>query len=328
MGSNNSVPVFWNMRNCVGIFIVFLLSACGPRGGKTAAPAVREFPSVDVPVMLEDPAERTVYATTHFWDRFTDTAQVYACDSLTVNGVPVEAVESQVGLFTTLAAQIPLSQGTAAMARLYDRLDAFERKYPDSNVFEEMVRLVSRYLYDANSPVRSEDLYLPFVERLGASDLIDNGYRMGYEWDARNCRKNRLGTRAADFSFTDTAGRIRTLYGINAEFVVLIFANPGCGACQEITAAMSASPEISSLIRSGRLKVVDVYIDQEIDDWKAHVSEYPADWINGYDHDYLIRSVLIYNVRAIPSIYLLDAEKTVLMKDAPQEKVLQALAAL
>ena len=316
------------MRKYVGIFVVFLLSACGPRGGKTAAPAVREFPSVDIPVMLEDPAERTVYATTHFWDRFTDTVQVYACDSVTVNGVPVEKVESQVGLFTTLAAQIPLSQGTAAMVRLYDRLDAFERKYPDSNVFEEMVRLVSRYLYDANSPVRSEDLYLPFVERLGASDLIDNGYRMGYEWDARNCRKNRLGTRAADFSFTDTAGRIRTLYGIKSEYIVLIFANPGCGACQEITAAMSASPEISTLIRSGRLKVVDVYIDQEIDDWKAHVSEYPADWINGYDHDFLIRTALIYNVRAIPSIYLLDAEKTVLMKDAPQEKVLQALAAL
>jgi hypothetical protein len=245
-----------------------------------------------------------------------------------VNGVPVDAVESQVGLFTTLAAQLPLSEGTAAVARLYERLDAFERKYPDSNVFEEMVRLISRYLYDANSPVRSEDLYLPFVERLGASDLIDNGYRMGYEWDARNCRKNRIGTPAADFAFTDTAGKVRTLYGIKAEYLVLIFANPGCGACQEITAAMSASPEISSLIHSGRLKVVDVYIDQEIDQWKAHVADYPADWINGYDHGYLIRSALIYNVRAIPSIYLLDAEKTVLMKDAPQEKVLQALAAL
>ena len=317
------------MRNGFLFVSLCLLVACGQQqGGKTVSPAPRDFPSVEIPIMLEDPSERAAFATAHFWDRFTDTLQVFACDSALVNGVSVEALESQVGLFTTLIGQQPLPEGTAAVTRLYDRLDAFERKYPDSNVFEEMVRLVSRYLYDANSPVRSEDLYLPFVERLGTSDLIDNGYRMGYEWDARMCRKNRMGTPAADFSFTDASGRIRTLYGIQAEYTVLIFANPGCGACQEITAAMSVSPEISSLIRSGRLKVVDVYIDQEIDDWKAHTADYPADWINGYDHAYTIRSSLIYNVRAIPSIYLLDVDKTVLMKDAPQEKVLEALATL
>jgi hypothetical protein len=78
-------------------------------------------------------------------------------------------------------------------------------------------------------------------------------------------------------------------------------------------------------VDAGRLKVVDVYIDQEIDDWKAHIADYPADWINGYDQDYTIRTDLVYNIRAIPSIYLLDRDKTVLMKDAPQEKVLGAL---
>ena len=49
---------------------------------------------------------------------------------------------------------------------------------------------------------------------------------------------------------------------------------------------------------------------------------------NGYDHNYAIRTDLIYNVRGIPSIYLLDAEKTVLMKDATPERVLTALANL
>jgi hypothetical protein len=92
--------------------------------------------------------------------------------------------------------------------------------------------------------------------------------------------------------------------------------------------AMSASPEISALIDSGRLQVVDVYIDQDIDDWKAHIPEYPKNWINGYDQAYTIRTDLIYNVRGIPSVYLLDADKTVVMKDAPQELVLGALESL
>ena len=112
---------------------------------------------------------------------------------------------------------------------------------------------------------------------------------------------------------------------MKAEYTVLIFGNPGCKACQEIMDAMASTPEIASLIDEGRLQVVDVYIDQDIDDWKAHISEYPAAWINGYDHHYAIRTDLLYNVRGIPSIYLLDASKTVLMKDAVQEKVLTAL---
>ena len=155
------------------------------------------------------------------------------------------------------------------------------------------------------------------------------------------CSLNRVGTPAADFSFTDTRGRVRTLYGIKAEHTVLIFGNPGCKACQEIMADMESTPEISALIDSGRLQVVDIYIDQDLDDWKEdiyidqdlddwkdHIPEYPAKWINGYDHNYTIRTDLIYNVRGIPSIYLLDAEKTVLLKDATPERVLTALANL
>ena len=302
-----------------------VLADCGPRAATPSAPAERTFPSVEVPSMLGDRAEQLDYVLGHFWDRFTDTAQVYACDSTLVNGVRKEGVESQMGLYATLLDQAPVPDAVRSVSRFYDRLDAFERKYPESNVFEELVALTSRYLYDANSPVRNEEFYLPFVERLAASDLIDDGYRRGYAWDARKCGLNRLGTGAADFSFTDTKGRIRTLYGIQADYVLLIFANPGCNACQELTAAMQASPKISDLIASGRLKVVDVYIDQEVDDWKAHIADYPADWVNGYDHNYSIRTDLIYNVRAIPSIYLLDASKTVLMKDAVQEKVLTAL---
>ena len=311
----------------LALIALSLLCACGPRGGKKApdASGPREFPRAEIPSMYTDAPERAAYAAGHFWDRFTDTTRVYACDSTTVNGVPLASVEAQMGLFASLLGQVSLDEGGKAVARLYDRVDAFERKYPDSNVFEELGRLARHYLYDPNSPVRNEDLYGEFVSRLGKSDLIDSGYRMGYEWDARMCRLNRVGTKAADFAFTDTRGWIRTLYSIKAAYTVLIFGNPGCKACREIMEAMADTPEIAALIDDGRLQVVDVYIDREIDDWKAHIADYPKNWINGYDHKYAIRTELIYNVRGIPSIYLLDRDKTVLMKDAPQENVLEAL---
>ena len=301
----------------LGLLAGLCVLACGPR--KTAAPAERAFPSrLDIPSVYSDPAERAAFVATHYWDAFL--ALDGACDTARLHGVRREEVEHAYGTWVTLLEQACiLDDASAAVAKL------FEKSQANTAVLSALDGWADKYLYDPNSPVRNEDLYLPFVEKLGQSDLIDSGYRAGYEWDARMCRLNRVGTPAADFSFTDTRGRVRTLYGVKAEYTVLIFGNPGCNACQEIMHAMASTPEISALIDEGRLQVVDIYIDQEIDDWKAHIPEYPAAWINGYDHNYTIRTDLLYNVRGIPSIYLLDRDKTVLMKDAVQEKVLTAL---
>jgi hypothetical protein len=53
---------------------------------------------------------------------------------------------------------------------------------------------------------------------------------------------------------------------------------------------------------------------------------YPEEWYNGFDPDCVIRNTGLYNVRAIPSLYLLDAEKKVILKDAPEDKVFSAIA--
>ena len=55
---------------------------------------------------------------------------------------------------------------------------------------------------------------------------------------------------------------------------------------------------------------------------------YPEEWYNGFDPDLIIRNDLLYNVRAIPSLYLLDAEKRVILKDAPENKVFSILASI
>ena len=305
---------------------VAVLFSCGPRK-KAAAPVnhTRDFPMAEVPMMITEPAERLVWLGQHFWDRFTATDSLYFCDSVTVNGVTLENLEKQMGIFASILQEVPLSDGVRSMEVFYERLEAFQMAKPAGNILPQTVALVTRYFYDPNSPVRSEDLYLPFVTRLAASALIDPDYRMGYEWDAEKCALNRTGTKAADFVFVDTEGRRRTLYGIKAHRILLIFGNPDCTACKEIQETFTQYPELSAQIADGTLKVVDIYIDEDIELWKARKAAYPASWINGYDPTFSIRTDLIYNVRAVPSLYLLDENKTVLLKDAVPEKVLGAL---
>ena len=302
---------------------LLLAAACGLR--KAQAPVTREFPMAEAPRMVTDPSQRMEWICDHFWDRFTATDSLYHCDTLTVNGVPKDQVEKQMGVLATLLEQIPLSRGQKAMRTLYDRLEAFQLAHPEGNVLPEVVGLASRYFYDPNSPVRSEDLYGALAEKLAASALIQEDYRAHYAWEAKACSLNRTGTVAADFTFIDTAGRRRTLHSVKAERTLLIFGNPDCQACRDLVDMMNAYPGIQAQISSGALKVVDVYIDEEIDLWRAHTADYPKDWICGYDPTFTIREDRLYSVRAIPSIYLLDAKKTVLVKDAAPEIILQAL---
>lgn len=309
------------------IILAGLLAAlsCGPK--KASAPAVptRDFPMADIPMMITEPSERMVWLCQHFWDRFTATDSLYFCDTVIVNGVPKEKLEQQMGLFATLANEIPLKDGARAMELFMDRLEAFQSAKPAGNLLPETVALASSYFYDPNSPLRNEDLYLPLVSRLATSALIREDFRATYAWEAQKCALNRTGTPAADFVFIDTAGKRRTLYSIKAPLTLVIFGNPDCTACRELLEQMESYPEISDQITDGRLQVVDIYIDEDIELWKERMAAYPAQWINGYDPSHVIREDLIYNIRAVPSLYLLDAQKTVLLKDATPEKVLDAL---
>jgi len=314
-----------NVRKLLLASLCMLALACGPR--KVSAPVshTRAFPAAEIPLMITEPAERMAWLGEHFWDRYTATDSLYYSDSVTVNGVKMEDLEKQVGIFVTLLEQGAPEIGERAMTNLYTRMEAFQQTFAEANLLPELTGLISRYLYDPNSPVRSEDLYLPFVQGLSNCQLITGLDRARYAREARLCALNRPGTRAADFRFVDTAGRSHTLYGIKAEMMLLVFGNPDCHACKELQAALEESEELSGAIASGELKVVDIYIDEDIEAWKKHIPEYPTTWMNGYDPAFVIRTDLLYNVRALPSLYLLSADKTVLLKDATTEQFFAAL---
>ena len=303
-----------------------MLSGCG--GGGSSAPAsvqVRKFPAMEVPGMITDPAELSVYAAEHFCDRFLDTSFTGRCDSALVSGVTRQEVENSFGTYSAILWQTDVRTAISSVARLFSRAEAIELRDTSSNVFETITFLAHKYFYDPNSPVRNEEFYLPFVEGLAHSPAVKEDMKPAYSYDASMCRLNRIGSPAADFSFTDLAGHRHTLYGVKADYTLLFFSNPGCQSCKEITDALVSEPFIESMQASGRLAVVNVYIDQELDKWREYAAGYPSGWISGYDHNYIIRTDQLYSVRAIPSLYLLDSSKNVILKDAPQDKVFDFL---
>ena len=305
---------------------VLIVAGCGQR--KAEQFQALPFPDVMPPAMMEDPQDRAEYMAQNMWNSLTDPSRTYPCDSLLVSGVRRTDVEQKFANWTQVLGMSSRPVAERSVSRLYDRALACEKKDTSSNVFETFAFLVDKYLFDPNSPLRDEDLYGAYASRLAAYEGYTEVQKEKYARDAHLCALNKVGTKAADFRFADRRGKIRTLYGVEAPYTLLFFSNPGCEACMSIINVLKEDPQISGMISSGRLKVLNIYIDEDLDAWRSYMPVYPDEWYNGFDPDFVIRNETLYNVRAIPSLYLLDSDKTVLLKDAPENRMFEYLYGL
>lgn len=305
---------------------VLIVAGCGQR--KAEQFQALPFPDVLPPAMMEDPQDRAEYMSQNMWNSLTDPSRTYPCDSLLVSGVRRTDVEQKFANWTQVLGMSSRPVAEKSVSRLYDRALACEKKDTSSNVFETFASLVDKYLFDPNSPLRDEDLYGAYASRLASYEGYTEVQKEKYARDARLCALNKVGTKAADFRFADRRGKIRTLYGVEAPYTLLFFSNPGCEACMSIINVLKEDPQISGMISSGRLKVLNIYIDEDLDAWRSYMPVYPDEWYNGFDPDFVIRNETLYNVRAIPSLYLLDSDKTVLLKDAPENRMFEYLYGL
>ena len=286
------------------------------------------FPDVQVPSVISSQQEIVEYLAQNYWNGVTEPSREYLCDSLYVSGVEKSVVEQKFADWAYILNNASLDIALKSVEKLYDRVLSCEKCNPQSNVFETFVSLAQKYFYDANSPLRNEELYLPFVSRYASYEGLMDVERKKYEREARLCALNRLGTKATDFRFCDKRGKIRNLYSIDAEMTLVFFSNPGCGACKEIMNVLKEDATISSLIRNGVMKVLNIYIDEDLEAWRSYMPIYPEEWYNAFDPDLSIRNDETYNIRAIPSLYLLDKEKNVLMKDVPENVLFNYLVSL
>ena len=307
------------------ILILSIILTVGCKEKKAEQFQALLFPDVMPPEMLETPQDRAEYMAEHWWDKFADDSRAYPCDSTLVSGVSRDVVEQKFANWVNVLSMVDYPHAAKSVRRLYDKALKCERKDTASNVFDTFRSLMEKYLYDPNSPMRNEDLYGPYADCLSRCEFIDEGNRKAYAYDAGMCALNRVGTKAADFRFEDKNGKVRRLYDIKADFTVLFFSNPGCVACKEIINALKGTPQIDSMISAGRIAVLNIYIDEDLEAWRSYMPIYPETWYNGFDPDFVIRGDVLYNVRAIPSLYLLDKDKNVMMKDAVTERVIDFL---
>ena len=86
--------------------------------------------------------------------------------------------------------------------------------------------------------------------------------------------------------------------------------------CKQIQTAIGESQLLNDMLAKGSLKVLAIYPDRDLDAWHEYAPTMPSSWINSYDKGCVIEAERLYDLRAIPAMYLLDSHKTVLVRDS------------
>ncbi len=289
------------MKAAVVVAILALFAmGCAPKSQKSEPKRDYLFRFVQPP-MQASMEQQAAYLRDHFWDKFDFTDTLYTTKADTVE--MCRAYATFVSKFVGPYNQEPIRK-------------LMQRASVSKKMFDYFVMLSDKVLHDPNSPVRSDELYIAVLEAQLASPHYNKYEKMAPEYDLRIVSQNRIGHKANDFRYTVKSGRTHNLYSLKSDFVIIYINNPGCAMCRDITTAIKQSPLISELQHTGRLKILAIYPDEDLSEWRKHLSDIPAEWINSYDKGCHIKRELLYNLSAVPALYLLDKEKTVLVKDS------------
>ena len=291
----------------IGVIIVVTLGGCASKEKKEAentsatSTTLKNFERPIPPAIMTNTYDRAGYIITRYWDKFNfrDTMYCHAPD-----------ITEQA--FVDFIATFPFAVGTKVAEGIKKLLDSAE---VDVVMYNYFLKLAELYLYDPNSNMRNDEFYIPFLEHVDASQKVADVYKIRFRHLLQLANRNRIGTKAGDLVYTTATGQTGRLYGITAPYILLMFYNPDCKECKETTDQLKRSDAITAAVSSGRLKILAVYPDENLEIWRNHLKDYPPSWINGYDKSLTIKTNEVYDLKAIPTLYLLDSNKTVILKD-------------
>jgi hypothetical protein len=297
----------WMALILMTILIVACSSSSQKNSSKTAIRYQPGFKVPEIPMVLNTPEQRADFLMDHYWDNFNfkDTASIHK----------TQVTEQAFVDFIHLLLSVPVEKATKGISVLMTKANT------DAKMIQLFQGLSEKYLYDPNSLIRNEYLYCSFLESYLASNLIDDTYKIRPRKQYKIAQRNKVGTKAFDFEFALKDGSESNLYAVKAKFLLLYFHNPGCTDCKIEREKIIASPFMQKLQKEGILKVLSLYPDKDLSEWKKHYSELPQNWINGYDKKLRIKDKEVYDLRAIPSLYLLNDQKIVILKDARFEEI-------
>lgn len=269
----------------------------------------RTFQLPQVPAMLQTPELRAKYVAEHYWDHFDfrDTAYIHLPD------ITEQAAVNYMDLLRLVSPEVAKN----SLKGLVEKASA------EPLMMDYMWKTFFRYWHEPNSPLKNEDMFILFCQGVEQTLAVKLAMREKASFLRTMAEKNRVGQPATDFVFTLASGKQGKMYGLKAEYTLMFFYDPDCHTCSDIKQAMKQAAWLKEKVTAGQVKVLTIYPDEDVNLWRNRLGEMDAAWVNGYDKGQVLTLEQRYDLTSIPSFYLLDKDKKVVLKDVNWSNVVQ-----
>ena len=265
------------------------------------------FPMVAVPDEITDPQARAKYLGEHFWDNV---------DFATASEALVEQ-----GLID-MASIFPLLGGET----LITSMTALVKKAETSKAgLLMMLSLADKYLYGTASPLYNETAYRGLLQSALISKALNKAEKEPYQKQLVILEMNNEGGPAVDFDMLLVDGSKAKLSDVEAPVTILFFYAADNLDCKLQRFRLTQARLVNYLQRAGGIKVVAVCVEGDKTAWEKFCGDSPKEWVHAFDASGKIKSENLYDLRTLPRLYLLDEQKTVLLKNTKADDIEQYL---
>lgn len=268
-----------------------------------AQSATNGFSLPAIPDTLQTVESRSSYLVAHYWDRFS------FADSLQFMNQP-EMVEQALVDYVDLFRLVPAAEAENSLSALMDQASV------TLNGFLFFYNTLEKYLYDATSPMRNEALFIPVLQKMMASNKLSDDDKLRPAMLLKSVSKNKVGSMAADFSYTKPDGSQHRLSEVQTPLTLLLFFDPECDDCHQVIMRLEKTDVLNQLTADRQLTVLAVYPGENKRLWQTMAQHMLPTWEIGMDESQTIYNKELYDILGFPSMYLLDQQKTVILKDA------------
>lgn len=288
------------------VFVATVLLSCNQEK-KTAPPAnpnvntSTEYHPPQPGANLTSKEEQLNYLFSHYWDNFnfSDTAKIIDSE------YAEQAFVNYLSIFPAVSAE-QLKEGIT---------DFLDQAKQEQKGFDYFKKKLDSYLYDPNSPMRSDSFYEPVLEYYTSSDKIAQDEKARYRILLDLVRKNKVGSTATDFVYQTKGKTFNKLHELQAPLILLMFYEPGCSNCEQVIKVLKEQESINQMIANKQMQILAIYPEGNLEIWNDYADNIPSNWINAVDEKQEVLNKGLYDLKASPTIYLLDQDKKVILKD-------------
>ena len=298
------------------LFTLFVLWACT----LVQAQAQQSFPYPAIPDTLRSVEQRAGYLSEHYWDNynfadtlllkskevteqgfvnFIDILNRFNLDNASKGVAHKDIAQKDIArkdITQKDIAQKDITQKDIAQKDITQQgIACFTRKaFSNAAAKERFENLIEHYFEDQLSPVRNDRVYLIFLEEMKNSPCFDETEKERIAFKIKTTNKNLPGDIAINFKFKDENGKEHQLSDYKDQKVILYFYDPDCENCHEVSAWLKQQTIPADI------KVLKMVADN-------HIS-------------------YIYSLKNMPTIFLLDKENKVILKDCTAQELIENIS--